>query len=331
MPTSAATPAPFPCHPVVLALLLLLACARLAAWPLDAGFRPQPDDSVLTVLQQADGRILAGGNFGMVAGEAHNRLVRVHVDGSLDASFAAAADGAVVASAQQVDGRLLIAGLFASVNGQPRAHLARLLADGSLDPGFAPQVNGAVAALLVLGDGRILIGGSFTQVNATARQRAGAPQPRRQPRQQFLGERQRERAHARAAARRRGAGRRQLHHARRQPAPAPGAPAAGWRARSRLQSRADGDVDVLVQAGDGRIYASGLFATVGGQPRARIAALAADGSVLPGFAASLDLPAAALLPQDDLGVLAAGPSPASTASRGVAWCGCVPTAALIRR
>lgn len=135
---------------------------------LDAGFSPVVSHSasaaVFAVARQVDGKLLIGGQFNTVNGQARDFLARLNTDGSLDGGFAVALDGNVKALALQTDGRILVGGRFTRVDGALEGHLIRLNADGGLDGSFsAPFYNQgeAVNALAVQPDGRILVGGSF--------------------------------------------------------------------------------------------------------------------------------------------------------------------------
>src|SRR5690606_33459688 len=99
---------------------------------------------VLAVAQQPDGRLVVGGRFVSVNGEARGHIVRLRDDGGIDAGFNATTDGTVRAVAVLADGRLLIAGGFGSVNDEDRAGIARLLADGSVDPAFVVDPVGEI-------------------------------------------------------------------------------------------------------------------------------------------------------------------------------------------
>lgn len=135
---------------------------------LDATFAPVISRSgsaaVFAVARQADGKLLIGGQFDTVNGQARSGLARLNADGSLDGGFAVTLDGSAKAIAVQPDGRILVGGVFTRVSGALEGHLVRLEADGRLDGSFgAPFFNAgeAVNALALQPDGRILVGGSF--------------------------------------------------------------------------------------------------------------------------------------------------------------------------
>jgi uncharacterized delta-60 repeat protein/uncharacterized repeat protein (TIGR01451 family) len=136
---------------------------------------------VQTMLLQANGRVLIGGNFTQVNNVNRTRLARLVSDGSIDTSFnpGSGADGPVFALAETFIGStrlLLVGGSFTTINGSQRVGLARIAEDGGLDGSFDPALalNGAVYSIAVyptnsVHPGKILIGGDFTQVNGTSR------------------------------------------------------------------------------------------------------------------------------------------------------------------
>jgi uncharacterized delta-60 repeat protein len=121
---------------------------------------------------QPDGRILAGGGFSKVDGQARSGLVRLNPDGTVDASFVPGViKGSLRALAVEPGGRILIGGIFDQVSGEPRNGLACLEPDGSLSSRFAETPRLASQNLLNLeaisldDQGRIFLGGFFDKVN----------------------------------------------------------------------------------------------------------------------------------------------------------------------
>lgn len=152
--------------------------ARLNAdGSLENGFDPGTgaDNIVYTTTVQADGRIVIGGTFTSVNGVGRVRIARLNADGGLDTSFdpGTGADNTVFSTTVQPDGKIVISGDFTSVNGVGRNRIARLNADGSLDTGFDPGagVNDIVYAMALQADGKIMIGGFFTSVGGVGRNR----------------------------------------------------------------------------------------------------------------------------------------------------------------
>jgi len=138
------------------------------------------------VWPQADGKILAAGDFDRVAvtpgspfptgGTPCTNVARFTSTGTLDPSFTlgtVATGGVIKALAVQSDGKILIGGTFTSYAGTTRNRLARLNADGTLDTGFMATgtgfSDGEVLEILVLPNGKILVGGSFTTVHGVSR------------------------------------------------------------------------------------------------------------------------------------------------------------------
>jgi uncharacterized delta-60 repeat protein len=93
--------------------------------------------------------------------------------GSLDTSFdpGSGANNLVRAIALQPDGKILIGGQFTSFNDAPCNYMARLNSDGSLDTNFAPGsgANSFVYAIALQHDGKILIGGIFSSYDGAPR------------------------------------------------------------------------------------------------------------------------------------------------------------------
>lgn len=128
-----------------------------------------PDLYVWAVAIQSDGKILIGGDFFNVAGVPRQSIARLNVDGTLDTSFSSgvAPFSRLRAIALQNDGKVLIGGSFTNVGGVPRGNIARLASNGALDATFAPTRGASdwVYAITIQGDGRILVGGIFNFFN----------------------------------------------------------------------------------------------------------------------------------------------------------------------
>lgn len=105
---------------------------------LDAGFTATLNYFGAAVAAQPDGKIVVGGNFDAVNGQAgFGSLARLNVDGSIDPGFpgGGAFPGTVYRIAIQPNGRILAGGNFATYSGSGRG-LVRLLADGTVDDSF---------------------------------------------------------------------------------------------------------------------------------------------------------------------------------------------------
>ena len=131
---------------------------------------------------EANGQVVAGGDFTSLNGVTYNHLVRFNPDGSVDTTFNtnAGPSDSVRAIAIQPDGRILIGGLFTKVNGSNYNYLARLNADGSTDTNFNASTNylpnggtnggnNTVLALAIDSQERILVGGEFTKFSGVTR------------------------------------------------------------------------------------------------------------------------------------------------------------------
>jgi uncharacterized delta-60 repeat protein len=135
----------------------------------DASFNPagQTDGAVSCLLQQPDRKVLVGGSFGRLLGNAQPVLARLLADGSVDATFNASAtfhtNTSIFSLALQDDGRLLVGYLALD---EYLSHVVRINTNGALDPTFVctNQITGYVFALLPQADGSVLFGGNFLGV-----------------------------------------------------------------------------------------------------------------------------------------------------------------------
>ena len=162
----------------------LAACTQLstltpqtasAQSPVPDGFNPGANEEVTSLAVQADGKILVGGGFTNLGGQARNYMGRLYANGTLDSGFnpgtGAVIDPTVYSLAVQADGKILVGGGFTTLGGQPRNYIGRLTANGTLDSGFNPGANDRVFPLAVQADGKILVGGFFTTVGGQTRNR----------------------------------------------------------------------------------------------------------------------------------------------------------------
>lgn len=118
------------------------------------------DAMVLAMALQADGKVLAAGDFSNFNGASHGRLVRLLASGAVDTGFVApAANAAIKTVAVQPDGRIAIGGDFTMIGSSERLHAARLSVYGTLDSWAIPLYFWSVNAIVALPDNSILIGG----------------------------------------------------------------------------------------------------------------------------------------------------------------------------
>jgi uncharacterized delta-60 repeat protein len=87
--------------------------------------------TIVTLVVQADGGMLVGGQFTELGGQPRKNIARIRADGSLDETFNPGANAPVVALAIQADGAILAGGPFEELAGVPRARLARLRPSGN--------------------------------------------------------------------------------------------------------------------------------------------------------------------------------------------------------
>ena len=135
--------------------------ARLNAdGSLDNSFNPTlgGEAVALTILVQADGKIMVGGIFSSVNGATRQNLARLNADGTLDTSFDAGSNSEVRILDRQADGKYLIS---------ERNIIYRRNADGSADSSFQSidfDNQFSIRWFIPQTDGTIIVGGFFTRV-----------------------------------------------------------------------------------------------------------------------------------------------------------------------
>ncbi|WP_201980092.1 T9SS type A sorting domain-containing protein [Hymenobacter rubidus] len=147
---------------------------------LDTGFAIGTgfDSTVRTIAQQADGKLLLGGSFATLNGQAAPRLVRVLLNGTLDNTFAATTGAGTVYKVliqsnggAQFNGSIVYCGSFTQVNGQTRNRLARVFDNGTPDASFGAGAgaNNIVSEVEQIGTGQFVAAGYFTQFDGLAK------------------------------------------------------------------------------------------------------------------------------------------------------------------
>ncbi len=136
-------------------------------------FDPNPTGPVVEVgaiAQQADGKILVGGQFTGLGGQPRNDIARLDVATGLADSFNPNSDGSISAIVIQPDGRILVGGFFFSIGGQARHGNARLDPSTGLADSFDPNSNNSGASSLAIqADGKIVAGGFFSSIGGQMR------------------------------------------------------------------------------------------------------------------------------------------------------------------
>ena len=144
--------------------------ARLQAnGAVDEAFAATTTGDVFALALQSDGAIVLAGGFTKINGQACRRIARLKPDGSLDESFTAKAgvNHEVRAVVVQPNGKILMAGHFDSVAGRKQNRITRFNSDGSRDGTFRPGAGApaVIWSLALQPDGKILVAGDFTTFN----------------------------------------------------------------------------------------------------------------------------------------------------------------------
>jgi uncharacterized delta-60 repeat protein len=140
---------------------------------------------VNSILIQADGKILVGGNFSTFNDNPVNRLVRLNADGTLDSTFISliGTGGSGVNSLEiDANGKIIVAGTFERYDGNLFynndntnyiSNIIRLNNDATLDDSFVTTTfglsSGGITKTVVQPDGKILVIGEFSNYNQISR------------------------------------------------------------------------------------------------------------------------------------------------------------------
>lgn len=123
-------------------------------------------DSIKTIYQQTDGKILVGGDF-----NSQGSIKRLNANGTIDTTFNSGTgfNTSVNKIIQQNDGKILIVGDFTSYNNFNYNGIIRLNIDGTIDTSFniGSGFDGFGSAVTIhqQTDGKLLVGGNFNTYN----------------------------------------------------------------------------------------------------------------------------------------------------------------------
>jgi uncharacterized delta-60 repeat protein len=137
-------------------------------------FNPSANGSVETIVVQADGNILVGGEFSganSIGGQTRNGIARLNATAGLADAFNPNSSAPVYAIAIQADGKILVGGHFTFIGGNTRNYIARLDPTTGLVDAFNPVASSDVRVIAVQTDGKILAGGFFLNIGGQARSR----------------------------------------------------------------------------------------------------------------------------------------------------------------
>lgn len=158
-------------------LLLILGCCGQSVAQTPAPL-PAPNlqlgeaGSIFAMIQQPDGKLVVGGDFTRIAGQARANLARFNADGSLDPTFTVAADGIVFCLDIDSQGWIYAGGNFLTLNGQPRSRLGRFNSAGAIDSNWQPGTDGTVYDIAFNGvQSQLYVVGEFTEVSDVPRER----------------------------------------------------------------------------------------------------------------------------------------------------------------
>jgi Domain of unknown function (DUF5122) beta-propeller len=147
--------------------ILFFGCMSVAAQ--NVGVLPEPaaldlktTGTVRAIVRTTDGKIIIGGDFTEVNGQARINIARLNADGTLDASWNPGANSSVYALLLDGTGSLYVGGDFSVIGGVHCSNLAKMaVASGTVDTNFNLLLDGLVFALAKDTAGRLYFSGYF--------------------------------------------------------------------------------------------------------------------------------------------------------------------------
>lgn len=131
-----------------------------------------PNNDVIDLRIDAEGRYIIVGNFTTYNGTARSRIARLLPDGSLDMDFdpGSGFTGFTTITRAIVtlpDLSMIIGGSMTQYNGAPVQGLVHINPDGSLNTDLSPALAGNIHCALLCADGKLLAGGDFDVFNTS--------------------------------------------------------------------------------------------------------------------------------------------------------------------
>ena len=126
-------------------------------------YNTQNSANIKTIVAQADGKIIIGGDFTGNGSSTSSCIARLNSDGTLDNGFFAGtgfAGGSVQKILLQPDGKIIVSGDFTSYNTVACEKIIRLNTNGTRDMTLASVFNSNSYDIALQPDGKILVGGS---------------------------------------------------------------------------------------------------------------------------------------------------------------------------
>ena len=142
---------------------------------LDLTFNPGTgaNNTVQSIVVQANDKIIIGGNFSFFNGVPRGRMARLNTDGTLDPSFIVTVIGfgEVNKIVLTSTNKIIVGGSFPPANGATANDLMSLNNDGSNDTSFQSGigVNGKIFEIDIQTDDKLLIGGAYVAYNQIGR------------------------------------------------------------------------------------------------------------------------------------------------------------------
>ena len=133
------------------------------------------NNTVQTVIQQSDDKIIVGGNFTTYSGSTANRIVRINPNGTIDTTFNTGTgfNFEPYSIAEQSNNTLVVIGDFTTYSGSANNYIVRINPNGTIDTtfntgtGFAGG-SGPPIVIYQQPDKKLIVGGFFRRYNSVS-------------------------------------------------------------------------------------------------------------------------------------------------------------------
>jgi len=124
------------------------------------------NDTVVTVIQQSDNKLVVAGGFITYDGSTYNYIIRLNTDGTIDNSFSIGSgfNAGVTKIIKQTDDKLVVVGNFDTYDGSTYNRIIRLNTDGTIDNGFniGSGFSNSIMSITKQTDDKLVVVGYFT-------------------------------------------------------------------------------------------------------------------------------------------------------------------------
>jgi hypothetical protein len=150
-----------------------IASALASSWDANSGTAVGVDDSVYSLAIDQAGKLVVGGRFSSIGGQARNNLAKIDALTGAVSAWNPNPNGVVFSLVAEGSGTIYAGGTFTHIGGQTRNHLAQLFSN-AVATSWNPDGNGPVIGLALGNSGEIFAAGEFSTIGGQSRYQVAA-------------------------------------------------------------------------------------------------------------------------------------------------------------